>query len=361
MDRRTRVPATNPMIHTLPGTRPAEQGEREGVRDPAEDVATALGVLLMAWGDRARVPLSLKEAGSGRYVWVNGAMAALLGRSADAVAGHSDAEWLPAAQYATLRAAEQAAARQSEGALSEHRVDFPAGRRDFSVMRVPVAATSGEPPLVASVWTDLGQAREREAQLALALEQLEAQQLANAQLRREVEDRGLRDQATGLCNSAHFDDVLRREIDLSAREHREFALVLVELDTPAHASAEDQAVRSRMLEALGRHLRANTRAMDASCRLGDDRFAVLLSGVGLATAHSRMEGLRRECARQIVAVDGRGLGFTISMGVASFPHTADTRDTLIVAADSALREAIRRGGNHVSLASIRFDPEPSRF
>ena len=33
--------------------------------------------------------------------------------------------------------------------------------------------------------------------------------------------------------------------------------------------------------------------MDASCRYDDNRFAVLLSGVGLATAHARMEGLRR--------------------------------------------------------------------
>ena len=82
---------------------------------------------------------------------------------------------------------------------------------------------------------------------------------------------------------------------------------------------------------------------------------MLLSGVGLATAHSRMEGLRRQCATQIVVLEGRELGFTVSMGVASFPHTASTQEELFQAAKTALAEARRRGGNHVALASIRFE------
>jgi predicted signal transduction protein with EAL and GGDEF domain len=44
------------------------------------------------------------------------------------------------------------------------------------------------------------------------------------------------------------------------------------------------------------------------------------------------------------------------MGVASFPHTASTQEALLAAADSALAEAIRRGGNCVALAGIRFEP-----
>jgi diguanylate cyclase (GGDEF)-like protein len=110
-----------------------------------------------------------------------------------------------------------------------------------------------------------------------------------------------------------------------------------------------------VLEALGRLLRGNTRAMDASCRYEEHRFAVLLSGVGLATAHSRMEGFRRQCATQIVVHEGRELGFTVSMGVASFPHTAQTQDDLRNACEAALDDARRRGGNRVALASIQFD------
>ena len=107
---------------------------------------------------------------------------------------------------------------------------------------------------------------------------------------------------------------------------------------------------------MGRLLRGNTRAMDASCRLDERLFGVLLSGVGLATAHSRMEGLRRQCATQIVVLDGQELGFSVSMGVASFPHTAASQQELLDACEGALAEARRRGGNHLTLASIRFEP-----
>ena len=151
----------------------------------------------------------------------------------------------------------------------------------------------------------------------------------------------------------HFEDQLRREADLSTREHREFALVLIELDPATDAvQALGEPARQHVLEALGRLLRGGTRAMDASCRYDGNRFAVLLSGVGLATAHSRMEGLRRRCATQIVLLDGRELGFSVAMGVASYPHTAQTLDELRDACDAALAEARRRGGNHVTLASI---------
>ncbi len=96
--------------------------------------------------------------------------------------------------------------------------------------------------------------------------------------------------------------------------------------------------------------------MDAACRLDERRFAVLLSGVGLATAHSRMEGLRRRCATEIVVHEGQEMRFTIAMGVASFPHTAHTQAELVQACTAALCEAQRRGGNHVALAAIRFEP-----
>jgi diguanylate cyclase (GGDEF)-like protein len=324
---------------------------------PAAD-ATAWAETLLAHARQARQPMSLKEIDNGRYAWVNEAMANLLGRPAAEIVGRSDAELLPATVWPALRTADQAAAAQGIATLGEHKIELSGGRREFSVVRLARPRQQGAPAThLCAVWTDLTETRQREAQLRTAVEQLEAQQQANEALRRQAHEHDLRDHTTGVYNQAHFDDQLRREIDLSSREHRQFALVSVELDPLNEAAAAGGLpARTRVLEALGRQLRDNTRAMDASCRYDDNRFAVLLSGVGLATAHSRMEGLRRQCATQIVAFEGRELGFTVSMGVASFPHTADTKDELVRAADAALAEARKRGGNHVALASIRFAP-----
>lgn len=325
--------------------------------DPADSgldasLAACLAPLALALVDRDHDSLVLKDVAG---VWLHAGfrMAEWLGRSPASLVGVRDADVL--GDPAALKAADQAAFDQPGWHASEFRCDMAGVPREFLVLRMRLTGPDGR-PLLALVWRDLAPARRREAQLRQALEQLEQQQLANEQLRRDVQSPSPRDSATGLYNRAHFDDQIRREVDLSTREHREFALVSIELDPLApEVQALGGAVRRRVQEALGLLLRNNTRAMDASCRYDEDRFAVLLSGVGLATAHSRMEGLRRQCATQIVAHEGREVGFTVSMGVASFPHTASTQDDLRAACEAALADARQRGGNRVTLASIRFE------
>ncbi len=318
--------------------------------------SAALAGALFDMLDHVDVLLAVKDAAHGRYVHVNRRMAELLGRGADELMGLTDAELLAPGPAAALRSAEQAALTQTSATLSEHRLESHGHKREFSVTRLVIPAVGGASAHLLSVWVETTGTHQREQQLAQALAQIEQQQVAAEQLRSETQDQSLRDGATGLYLRSHFDDQLRREVDLSSREHREFALVSIALDPLSDTvRALGAEARTRVLEALGRLLRGNTRAMDASCRLDEDRFAVLLSGVGLATAHSRMEGLRRQCATQIVVLDGRDLGFTVSMGVASFPHTAHTEDELMDAAELALAEAQKRGGNHVALASIRFE------
>ena len=335
------------------------------VADTPKSLAASLGVAdgvlcatLLAWVDRSEALLALTEIGSGKYVHVNARMAALLGRPASELVGLCDADLMEAGQWSHLRAAEQSAVALGTPQMSEHRIERAGQRREFNVFRqVLAAADGGAPRLLCSLWTELTAGRSKDAQLQRALQQIESQQRAGEALRREAPDGGMRDAETGLYQRSHFEDQLRREVDLSSREHREFALVSITLDPLSDAVlAHGATARTRVHEALGRLLLSNTRAMDASCRFDEDRFAVLLSGVGLATAHSRMEGLRRQCATQIVMLDGHELGFSVSMGVASFPHTALSQEELLQASEAALAEARRRGGNHVTLASIRFEP-----
>ena len=319
------------------------------------DLPALLASLLPALLAQRGELLAIKDIESGRHVYINALMAAFMGKGADAAIGRTDAELFDATIATALRAAEQTALAQNVPLLSDHAFEWAGQRHEFSVLRTLVGA-EGPKAWLCSIWTDQRKARQRDAQLRTALGQLEQQQQSNEQLRRELADAAVRDPASGLNARAQFEDQLRREVDLSVREHREFALVFIEIDKPSdtvHALGE--AARARIHEAMGRLLRGGTRAMDASCRIDERRFAVLLSGVGLATAHSRMEGLRRQCATQIVLLQGQEIGFTAAMGVASFPHTAQSREDLLASCEAALAEAQRRGGNHVTLASIRLD------
>jgi diguanylate cyclase (GGDEF)-like protein len=316
-----------------------------------------LARVLNAWLQRHGAMLAIKDAGTGRYEHVNAAMARFIGRAAADICGHMDSELVDPALATAWRAAEQTALAQAQPLCSEHRFEWAGSRHDYVILRLASEADADGRRWLCSVWADQTPQRLKDAQLRAALEQLEQQQRANEKLRLELADQGLRDAATGLYTRTHFEDQLRREVDLSTREHREFAVVLIEIDPFVDkVRALGPLAEARVLEAMGRLLRGNTRAMDASCRLDERLFGVLLSGVGLATAHSRMEGLRRQCATQIVVLDGQELGFSVSMGVASFPHTVASQQELLAACEGALAEARRRGGNHLTLASIRFEP-----
>jgi diguanylate cyclase (GGDEF)-like protein len=313
--------------------------------DTSPTLQELLGTALPALLERRGALLAVKDVASGRWLQVSPALAEMLAPEA------ADAPLATA-----LRAAEQTALAQPGVPLeSSHEFEFQGQRREFGVLRL--AGTHEGRAFIVALWEDRAPERQRGHQLRQALEQIEQQQQAHDRLRREMADQALRDPDTGLHRRAHFEDQLRREVDLSMREHREFSVVFIELDAPsAKLQSLGAAGERAVLEAMGRLLRGGTRAMDASCRHEGRRFAVLLSGVGLATAHSRMEGLRRKCATQIVVHEGQEFGFTVAMGVASYPHTAATQEALLEAGVAALAEAQRRGGNHVTLAAIRFEP-----
>lgn len=294
--------------------------------------------------------VTVKSLATGRYVHGSAGMAALFERHEAGIVGAGDNELMRPDEVLAMRRAEQAVMAQRTVVVSEHRLELGGRRREFAVTRVPLGGEH-----VMAMWAERTEERHRETHLQRALNQIEQQQKALEQIRREMQQGSGRDDVSGLYLRAQFDDQLLREIDLSTREHREFALVLIALDpAPAAIQALGPEAHQRMLEGLGRMLRANTRAMDAACRVGEHTFAVLLSGVGLATAHARMEQLRRQCTAQIVVLNGQDLGLSLSMGVASFPHTASKQDELLKASETAVQEALRRGGNQVVLAPIPF-------
>ncbi len=309
--------------------------------------------------DQFGLAVLVKDATSGRYEHANDTASRLLGLTQKPVVGSVDADLFEASQAMALRAADQQTlAVPGRGVRAEHKLEIAGERHEFVAWRQVMREREDAPAKLLLIWQEVTESRRKETQLQHAMAQLEQQQKANDALRREVQDNQVREPVSGLYHRAHFEEQLRREADLSSREQREFALVAVAID-----NMEDIRQRygvegcERVVEALGRLLRANTRAMDSPCRLGGDRFVVLLSGVGLAIAHSRMEQLRRQCSQHIVPFNGQQIPFTVCMGVASFPHTAGVVEELMRSADRALAGAREKGGNRVVLASIQFAPQ----
>jgi len=316
---------------------PPDDANPRPIERAFEPLARHLGEAIEALG----VQWSDKQMSNGQYVAASAGLDRVFERWESKVVGSSDNELMRSDEAAAMRRVELQVMGQDAAQANDHRIELGGKRREFTLVRRALDERH-----LLTLWWERSHERQRETQLHKALAQIEQHQGEMEALRREVQQGSGRDEASGLQLRRLFDEILQREIDLSTREHREFSLVLIAIDGGA---ANIQAVQR---EALGRLLRANTRAMDAACQIDNECFGVLLSGVGLATAHARMEHLRRQCAQQIVAAEGRDLGLSVSMGVASFPHTAASQAELLQAAEQAMRQAQRRGCNQVALAAI---------
>ena len=202
----------------------AQEATSAGRTDAA--MLGAAGKLLTAYASLPGVMYGLKDAGDGRYLAASESLAQFYGCPLEDVLGHNDTELLDPTLGAAMRAADQTALAHGRQLTSEHRFDWRDNKHDWEVLRL--VTDLGGRRVLACLWRDLAPQRLRESQLHAAIEQIEQHQIATQQLRREYGEQLMRDSATGLATRANFEDQFRREVDLSTREHREFAMVLLE-------------------------------------------------------------------------------------------------------------------------------------
>ena len=115
---------------------------------------------------------------------------------------------------------------------------------------------------------------------------------------------------------------------------------LAELREQGRAVAAESAV-----EALSRHVADRLRTMDVGCRVGPDELAAILPEVEGLDALRVGERLRASLG----AVAGLEGGFTLSIGVASFPSQAGRPESLEQHARAALEWARAHGGDRTFL------------
>ncbi len=153
---------------------------------------------------------------------------------------------------------------------------------------------------------------------------------------REVEDHLRRlaasDSLTGLANYRHLVDVLDFEIKRSNRTNRQFALLFFDMDGLKRINdRHGHMVGSQALCRLADVLVSCCRGIDTPARFGGDEFAVVLPETNAEEANLVA---RRICER--IANDGNEPRFSVSVGVAVYPHNGDTIEKLLREADSAL-------------------------
>ena len=152
------------------------------------------------------------------------------------------------------------------------------------------------------------------------------------------------DALTGLPNRTLFMDRLEQALAGVARQHRQFALMFIDLDHfKAVNDNHGHEVGDAVLQEVAHRLRRCVRRVDTVSRLGGDEFVVLLADIGGVDQAAHVAAtILQSVARPIEAEVGP-LSLSVSIGIAICPSDGDDPKTLLRHADVAMYHAKESG------------------
>ena len=152
------------------------------------------------------------------------------------------------------------------------------------------------------------------------------------------------DDLTGLPNRLLFKERLASEISFARRDGGKLALLFVDLDrfknindTLGHSAGDE------LLKEAAQRLRRYSRESDTVARLGGDEFAIILPNItGVHGTTTVAEHIVDEFEKPFV-IAGHESHISASIGVAIWPTDADSSESLLMNADTAMYRAKETG------------------
>ena len=162
--------------------------------------------------------------------------------------------------------------------------------------------------------------------------------LDNVRLLHKTRELSITDEVTPLFNFRFFHQILERELKMVDRYHSCLSLIFLDLDRFKPINDQYGHLRgSRVLREVGFLLRAHVRETDYPVRYGGDEFVVILPQTDGPAATALAHKLRRLIeGHSFLQEEGIGARVGVSLGVATYPTEALSKDALIRLADSRM-------------------------
>ncbi len=173
-----------------------------------------------------------------------------------------------------------------------------------------------------------------------------ATSIANAKMHAEIERMATTDGLTGLLNHRVFQQKLTEELRRSVRNEKPLSLLLTDIDYFKKVNdTYGHPVGDLVLKGVAAILQKEIRDIDIAARYGGEEFVVILPETDGSEARQIAERLRKAIMEEEFAADGSRLKITTSIGIASAPSDAKTKEELIDKTDQALYHAKHNGRN----------------
>lgn len=158
------------------------------------------------------------------------------------------------------------------------------------------------------------------------------------------------DELTRIHNHRYFHYSLTKALNAAQRYRFPLSILMMDIDNfKTFNDRYGHLAGDEALRVLGAFLSRSIRAGDIVARYGGEEFALILSHTHKRGARAMAENLRRDVENMEFIPKGCvvPVHLTASIGVASFPRDARSKDELLRKADIALYRAKRRNKNIV--------------
>ncbi len=178
--------------------------------------------------------------------------------------------------------------------------------------------------------------------------------LQNALLHAELEQLSVTDRLTELFNQGYLRQRLEQELGRAERFGHPLSVIMLDIDDfKALNDRYGHLVGDEVLKAVSVLIRQNLREMDVAARYGGEEFVVLVPETPAEGARAVAERIRQSVAAHVFLRDeaGTDVHTTVSVGVAAFPGSGRSVESLIHAADEAMYLAKRAGKDRVVVSN----------
>ena len=301
----------------------------------------------------------------GRYVHVNAPFTRAFGLERKDVISRTDAEIFPADVAARLVGNDRKALAASAGIEIEEVVRYADGMLHTSIVhKFPIVDTIGQVTALGGIATDITERKRLEEALKEKNVELSAAIQTEVALRKHQEHLKVlatHDALTGVPNRALLHQRAEHAIAVSRRTNRLLALLFIDLDHFKDVNdGLGHAAGDEVLRQVAIRLSQCLREVDTITRYGGDEFVVLLEQIEEPDEVGQIIARMREVLAEPIAIEGRELQVTSSIGVALCPRDGEAMPQLIQRADLAMYRAKERGRNTVQFYTSDMGTETER-